>query len=558
MKLPWSPVQPRLVGLLGLWLALFLLTATLLLGRVLLLQPDEPFSGRVKTAGENIFSGQSGLQTTTATPSPQGTAGRLTSVVLTMSAGGTLQAAVEDIISTLSGTPAIKEPGSAGTLVNTAVPGAFRTSTLLSTSSGLTSNETTTPTWYIRYYTPRPTVYVPARTPTRTFTPRPTRTPLPPTLLPSYRTATVAVARTGTATAQTATEAWRQTGTATIQTATAAENETATATALTATGVVLQTLTEEANRTATQAAYETATARAVATAQTATAVAQLPLAFSAPEPSADAYLDLQVVALDGSRREVIYRSPDSPGALVGDWSPDLGWLVFEGICGDPLKRTICRIHPDRSGLTLLPALPTGENTEPAWSPDGQYILFTNRTGGQTDLYLVRPDGTDLLKLTDAASNEWNPEWAPDSHSILFITDRDGNAEIYSMDLSAALPPTTPPAALPSPIRLTSTTDSESGPQYSANGQWVAFARQVGGQWDIYRSSPGAFDAAVPLTSDPANDRLPSWSPDSTILAFVSDRSGTTDELFTMSVDGLNPAAVPGTQLGTISRLRWIP
>lgn len=72
----------------------------------------------------------------------------------------------------------------------------------------------------------------------------------------------------------------------------------------------------------------------------------------------------------------------------------------------------------------------------AWTPDGQWIAFQYDAGDNTDVWLVRPDGTDRRRLTtDAGRNGW-PDWSPNGEWIVFSSDRtsgrDGNSEIYVM------------------------------------------------------------------------------------------------------------------------------
>ena len=73
------------------------------------------------------------------------------------------------------------------------------------------------------------------------------------------------------------------------------------------------------------------------------------------------------------------------------------------------------VHPDGSGLHEVPVeLPAGSGTrEPSWSQDGQWIVFASTQDGGADLYLVRPDGTELTRLTDSpGSEDSKADWAP--------------------------------------------------------------------------------------------------------------------------------------------------
>ena len=70
------------------------------------------------------------------------------------------------------------------------------------------------------------------------------------------------------------------------------------------------------------------------------------------------------------------------------------------------------------------------NTSPSWSPSGDRIVFSCRRG-KNQICIVKPDGTDLLQLTDAGNNE-DPSFSPDGRYITFSSDRDRIRGIYIM------------------------------------------------------------------------------------------------------------------------------
>jgi len=72
---------------------------------------------------------------------------------------------------------------------------------------------------------------------------------------------------------------------------------------------------------------------------------------------------------------------------------------------------------------------------PAWSPDGEHIVFaSNRDdGGAANLYLVDANGENLRRLTDHDKFDYTPDWSPDGKQIAFLSSRDGFYEVYTMD-----------------------------------------------------------------------------------------------------------------------------
>jgi len=49
---------------------------------------------------------------------------------------------------------------------------------------------------------------------------------------------------------------------------------------------------------------------------------------------------------------------------------------------------------------------------PAWSPDGEWIAFASNHEGNYDIYLIRPDGSELTRLTQSPEPELSVGWGP--------------------------------------------------------------------------------------------------------------------------------------------------
>jgi Tol biopolymer transport system component len=98
------------------------------------------------------------------------------------------------------------------------------------------------------------------------------------------------------------------------------------------------------------------------------------------------------------------------GYAFGDhaWSPDGSWIVFQRPYGQ-----LYVVHPDGSALHRVPLkLPPGTGAlNPSWSPDGRWIVFSLQRSDKAEIYMVRPDGTGLRKVTGAAgAQEQHPDW----------------------------------------------------------------------------------------------------------------------------------------------------
>ncbi|MFW6201610.1 MAG: hypothetical protein ACOC8B_03465, partial [Gemmatimonadota bacterium] len=154
--------------------------------------------------------------------------------------------------------------------------------------------------------------------------------------------------------------------------------------------------------------------------------------------------------------------------------------------------------------------------DPVWSADGERILFYANRAGNFDLYSVRPDGSELRRLTDDPRDEVEPAWSPDGSRIAFAIDEGENRYrlwIMSVTGSASRPERLAPAEM-----------RAAGPAWAPDGARIAFAGTDDDNTDIYLVGP---DGGEPrrLTRDAARDLRPAWSPDGSRIAFQSDRGG---------------------------------
>lgn len=108
---------------------------------------------------------------------------------------------------------------------------------------------------------------------------------------------------------------------------------------------------------------------------------------------------------------------------MADWSPKGDWIVFASDRGGDFE--IWLIKPDGSGLHKLIG-GGGRHNHPHFSPDAQWVVFTSKRAGLSaeaitlpsqpqpygDLFVVRVDGTGLLRLTHNGFEEGTPAWGP--------------------------------------------------------------------------------------------------------------------------------------------------
>jgi Tol biopolymer transport system component len=73
------------------------------------------------------------------------------------------------------------------------------------------------------------------------------------------------------------------------------------------------------------------------------------------------------------------------------------------------KFDIWTVAADGTNATKITQI-GGSNEYPTWSPDGALIAFVNTRGNGGDLYVVKPDGSRLKKVTNTGDVKM-PDWS---------------------------------------------------------------------------------------------------------------------------------------------------
>jgi Tol biopolymer transport system component/tRNA A-37 threonylcarbamoyl transferase component Bud32 len=168
--------------------------------------------------------------------------------------------------------------------------------------------------------------------------------------------------------------------------------------------------------------------------------------------------------------------------------------------------------------------------QPAYSPDGRFVVFSSNRTGNLDLWLLDRGSRALRQLTDDASQDWDPGFSADGRRVLFSSSRGGHLEIWSIDVDGS-----------NARQLSHDGVDAENPTTPRDGRWVVYSSGNPDHLGLFRMRPDGSEATQITTG---NHTTPEVSPDARWAQFVSTMGLSAQVRFVEIETGrLAPAAI---------------
>ncbi len=170
---------------------------------------------------------------------------------------------------------------------------------------------------------------------------------------------------------------------------------------------------------------------------------------------------------------------------------------------------------------------------PSWGPNSIQLVFISNFDGDEELWSITEDGNNIFQIT---SNDWvdrQPAWSPDGQTILFASEQANGAESSLFEIFRVNPDGT------NTQQLTDAAGSSFAPSWSPTGDRITFLSDRNGDSDVFLMDPNGQNFIL-VTVDDANaeDREPHFLPDGSQVVFQSNRDGST--AFRLFISPLDP------------------
>jgi len=211
---------------------------------------------------------------------------------------------------------------------------------------------------------------------------------------------------------------------------------------------------------------------------------------------------LEIIDILFLNRVTVFHTQDHIEAP--NWSPDGKTLIYNS------NGLLYKINVEGREPELIPTdFAKKINNDHGISPDGTQLVISDQTeNGQSLIYSLPIEGGVPKKITSAGPSYWHG-WSPDGRTLVYCAERNGNYDVYSVPFEGG-----------EETRLTDSEGLDDGPEYSPDGNYIYFNSARTGTMQIWRMKLDGNDQEQ-ITTDKYNDWFAHPSPDGKWIVYIS-------------------------------------
>jgi TolB protein len=211
---------------------------------------------------------------------------------------------------------------------------------------------------------------------------------------------------------------------------------------------------------------------------------------------------LEVIAIATGHRRIVHRAREHFEAP--NWSRDGSTFLFnQG--GLLYTIPVAGGRPTRVDTAAI----DGCNNDHGYSPDGTLIALSCGPRGESRIYVMPATGGEPRLVTPETPSYWHG-WSPDGTTLAYVARRNGEFDIYTIPVEGG-----------AERRITTAPGLDDGPDYTPDGQWMWFNSDRSGAMRLYRMRPDGSEQQVMTTDAAYGDWFPHPSPDGRWIVFLS-------------------------------------